>query len=332
MLRVVVVGAATTGAVGLGLYSLRDQPVKIEHDNKACSLPPLPNRSEQVIILRKYNFLLEYNHTSLFLTIMATVCHSIHNDTVRLLSNWSNKHLTQLKNLREREFDVLVIGGGATGAGCVLDAQTRGLNAALVERGDFSSGEFSNFPWIGNKCNVWIIYHRIVIQSLKRLVHCKICSLSCWMWLKLFHQVDNISIITATTGTSSRSTKLIHGGIRYLQNAIFNVSYWTNWEVWAGETMTLLSNVNTCSGCTVNSSVRNQPIPTCQFMELFSIIIYWWFVTNLTPTAWQGAMGPGVWGVGWEKEFVRLCPTSISCTTYHDTCLFMVWTWDLTLF
>jgi glycerol-3-phosphate dehydrogenase len=36
-------------------------------------------------------------------------------------------------------FDVLVVGGGATGAGTALDATTRGLSTALVERGDFSS-------------------------------------------------------------------------------------------------------------------------------------------------------------------------------------------------
>ena len=46
-------------------------------------------------------------------------------------------------------FDLLVIGGGATGAGVALDAATRGLRVALVERGDFSSGKscfsISNF-------------------------------------------------------------------------------------------------------------------------------------------------------------------------------------------
>jgi len=66
----------------------------------------------------------------------------------------------QIQSLKEREFDVLVIGGGATGTGVALEAQARGLNAALVEKNDFSSG------------------------------------------------------------TSSRSTKLIHGGVRYLQKAI----------------------------------------------------------------------------------------------------------------
>lgn len=56
-----------------------------------------------------------------------------------------------------KEFDLLVVGGGATGAGIALDAATRGLNIALVEKYDFSSG------------------------------------------------------------TSSRSTKLVHGGVRYLE-------------------------------------------------------------------------------------------------------------------
>ncbi|KAF3688411.1 Glycerol-3-phosphate dehydrogenase, mitochondrial [Channa argus] len=71
--------------------------------------------------------------------------------------------LAALKNTEE--FDVLVVGGGATGAGCALDAVTRNLKTALVERSDFSSG------------------------------------------------------------TSSRSTKLIHGGVRYLQKAIMQLDY-----------------------------------------------------------------------------------------------------------
>lgn len=62
------------------------------------------------------------------------------------------------------QYDVLIIGGGATGAGCALDSVTRGLKTALVEMDDFASG------------------------------------------------------------TSSRSTKLIHGGVRYLQKAILGVS------------------------------------------------------------------------------------------------------------
>ncbi|KAJ3025685.1 UNVERIFIED_CONTAM: glycerol-3-phosphate dehydrogenase, partial [Siphonaria sp. JEL0065] len=45
-----------------------------------------------------------------------------------------------LKSLNsETEFDLLICGGGATGVGCALDAATRGLKVALVERDDFSS-------------------------------------------------------------------------------------------------------------------------------------------------------------------------------------------------
>lgn len=68
-----------------------------------------------------------------------------------------------LSSLQNDSFDVLIIGGGATGVGCALDATTRGLKTALVEADDFASG------------------------------------------------------------TSSRSTKLIHGGVRYLQKAIMQL-------------------------------------------------------------------------------------------------------------
>jgi glycerol-3-phosphate dehydrogenase len=63
-----------------------------------------------------------------------------------------------LTALAEEVFDVVVIGGGITGAGVALDGATRGYSVALVERADFAAG------------------------------------------------------------TSSRSSKLVHGGLRYLQN------------------------------------------------------------------------------------------------------------------
>ncbi|HEU0018869.1 MAG TPA: glycerol-3-phosphate dehydrogenase/oxidase [Thermoleophilaceae bacterium] len=63
-----------------------------------------------------------------------------------------------LATLQRDEFDVVVIGGGITGAGVALDAASRGYSVALVERHDYAEG------------------------------------------------------------TSSRSSKLIHGGLRYLQN------------------------------------------------------------------------------------------------------------------
>ncbi|MEM0926612.1 MAG: FAD-dependent oxidoreductase, partial [Planctomycetota bacterium] len=64
-----------------------------------------------------------------------------------------------LLRLRERRepWDIVVVGGGATGVSLAMDAASRGLDVALVERYDFGSG------------------------------------------------------------TSSRSTKLVHGGVRYLR-------------------------------------------------------------------------------------------------------------------
>ena len=43
----------------------------------------------------------------------------------------------------DESFDMLVIGGGATGCGVALDAASRGLNVALVEKNDFSEGTSS---------------------------------------------------------------------------------------------------------------------------------------------------------------------------------------------
>src|SRR5437764_11468101 len=63
-----------------------------------------------------------------------------------------------IQALQSEAFDLLVIGGGITGAGVALDAASRGYSVALVEKADYASG------------------------------------------------------------TSSRSSKLIHGGLRYLQN------------------------------------------------------------------------------------------------------------------
>src|SRR5690348_9886848 len=65
-----------------------------------------------------------------------------------------------VRSVAEEEFDLCVIGGGATGAGCALDAQLRGLRTVLLEASDFSSG------------------------------------------------------------ASSASTKLVHGGVRYLEQAV----------------------------------------------------------------------------------------------------------------
>ena len=85
------------------------------------------------------------------------------------------------------EFDVLIIGGGATGAGVAVDAATRGLKVALIERDDFSSGAL------------------------------------CRSTLSLLFQPDVCARVVI--GTSSKSTKLVHGGVRYLQKAVFELDY-----------------------------------------------------------------------------------------------------------
>lgn len=69
----------------------------------------------------------------------------------------SKNRATLIETLSEQKYDLLVIGGGATGAGIALDAASRGMSVALVDKQDFAAG------------------------------------------------------------TSSRSTKLIHGGLRYLK-------------------------------------------------------------------------------------------------------------------
>lgn len=68
-------------------------------------------------------------------------------------SSASSPHLAQ--NIKDEEqlelndsrgFDLLIIGGGATGTGVAVDATTRGLSVALVEKDDFGAGEC---PWVG---------------------------------------------------------------------------------------------------------------------------------------------------------------------------------------
>jgi glycerol-3-phosphate dehydrogenase len=92
-------------------------------------------------------------------------------------------------------FDLLIVGGGATGAGVAVDAASRGLRVALVERDDFSAGASFNLVFL---TLFWMF-------SLEYL--------NLWKMLKL------------SAGTSSKSTKLVHGGVRYLQKAILEFDY-----------------------------------------------------------------------------------------------------------
>ena len=49
------------------------------------------------------------------------------------------EQVRRLQNSKQTPYDVLIIGGGATGAGCALDGAARGLRVACIERGDFGS-------------------------------------------------------------------------------------------------------------------------------------------------------------------------------------------------
>ena len=48
-----------------------------------------------------------------------------------------------LERLSERSYDIVIIGGGITGCGVALDAASRGLSVALVEKEDLASGTSS---------------------------------------------------------------------------------------------------------------------------------------------------------------------------------------------
>lgn len=52
--------------------------------------------------------------------------------------------INRLVNAEEPPFDLLIIGGGATGTGTALDAASRGLKVACVEKGDFAGGTPKN--------------------------------------------------------------------------------------------------------------------------------------------------------------------------------------------
>src|SRR4051812_10954239 len=55
-----------------------------------------------------------------------------------------------LAAMQEDHFDVVVVGGGVTGAGVALDAASRGYSVALVERGDFGQGTSSRSSKMGH--------------------------------------------------------------------------------------------------------------------------------------------------------------------------------------
>ncbi len=79
-----------------------------------------------------------------------------------------SEQIEELKRSSVEEFDVLVIGGGSTGAGAALDAVTRGLRTACIEREDFASGTSSRSTkllWGGS---------RYLVQAMTSLISPKL--------------------------------------------------------------------------------------------------------------------------------------------------------------
>jgi len=75
--------------------------------------------------------------------------------------------------LADEPFDVLVIGGGITGAGVALDAASRGYSVALVEQGDYARGTSST---IGVEQNLRIVARRAVSRIPPRCDETRITS------------------------------------------------------------------------------------------------------------------------------------------------------------
>ena len=66
------------------------------------------------------------------------------------MTTFSSLERNHIFNKMESEdFDILVIGGGITGAGIALDAAARGLKTAVVEMQDFASGTSSRSTKLG---------------------------------------------------------------------------------------------------------------------------------------------------------------------------------------
>ncbi|MHA1673391.1 MAG: glycerol-3-phosphate dehydrogenase/oxidase [Promethearchaeota archaeon] len=79
-------------------------------------------------------------------------------------TSWSSKHRDQYINrLKNETFDLLVIGGGITGAGIVREAALRGLKAALIDKNDFAFGTSSRSSKMAHGGFRYLAYHEFKI-------------------------------------------------------------------------------------------------------------------------------------------------------------------------
>lgn len=83
------------------------------------------------------------------------------------------EQIAKLKSRATPPFDVLIVGGGATGAGAALGATTRGLSTALIERGDFgneTSARSTKLIWAGIRYIATAIAALLRVHNLTRPV------------------------------------------------------------------------------------------------------------------------------------------------------------------
>ena len=158
----VIVAAALTGAAGVYALAPRDSDEgPVPHDVRPSTHWSPPTRAQMIDALKasspaslRHDGTLEQSRSLLLPEHLATGSSPIP----------EVEHAYESPK-EDEGYDLLIIGGGATGAGCAVDAVTRGLKVAVVERDDYGAG------------------------------------------------------------TSSKSTKLVHGGVRYLQKAIMQLDY-----------------------------------------------------------------------------------------------------------
>lgn len=158
---------AGAGAIGGGILYISYRPRDIPGSEAAAVPPPtygeggvfhppafpqVKSRDEQIADLKRSS------------GIITSAVGKAKNSIAGLIGSDKSSD-TSSETAEEEPYDLLIIGGGATGTGIALDAATRGLKVAMVERDDFSSG------------------------------------------------------------TSSKSTKLVHGGVRYLEKAVWELDY-----------------------------------------------------------------------------------------------------------
>ncbi|EMC97637.1 hypothetical protein BAUCODRAFT_33362 [Baudoinia panamericana UAMH 10762] len=154
--------ATAAGVVGGGVAFHVYRPRDVPGLDKAYVPPPTYSETGE---FKAPNFPREKTRAEQIADLKASAGSAFQRASSKIANALTGAQEQQQARSDEDPYDLLVIGGGATGTGIALDAATRGLKVALVDRDDFAAG------------------------------------------------------------TSSKSTKLVHGGVRYLEKAVFELDY-----------------------------------------------------------------------------------------------------------